>query len=524
MFKLLLSISLLFTLSLWKANVPEETNEDLRMKVESLKQASSPMLAGEKVYSPQALHRYYLQDEFDKLWSDSEVQQIIHLLSEAPAEGLNPQDYHLPSIQALAEKKNALNEAEKIQLELLLTDGLLLYLSHLQSGKIDPRTTDANWKINKREVDPVSLLNQVSLEELVDNNIPAHPAYRHLRTELKRLTKEGQASANTQITSGEALKKGMRSHRVQQLKQRLAEEQYFSGESNELFDEELEEAVMRFQQHHHLEADGVAGRSTLRLLNLSREEKMNLLKVNMERWRWLPQEFADFRIQVNIADYKLKVIDQNEVIREHKVIVGKPYRKTPVFYATMSYLVFSPTWTIPLGILKGDVIPAMQKNEGYLQKKNIAVFDQQGNKIDPAGIDWSSTAARSYTYRQPAGADNALGDVKFMFPNEYAVYLHDTPSRELFNRSDRSFSSGCIRVEKPLELAEYLLNDPEKWNKVNIDQLIKKRQTTTAYLQRKPEVYLLYLTAFPDEEGKIVYRQDIYERDGMIMAALDREN
>lgn len=249
------------------------------------------------------------------------------------------------------------------------------------------------------------------------------------------------------------------------------------------------------------------------------ETKINQLKVNLERLRWMPKKFNSNRITVNTARFLMQYYQSNNLIHEEKVIVGKKARQTPVFNATMTYLVLNPTWTVPPGILKNDVIPGVRKSPGYLSAKKLLVYDKSGSVLNPSEIDWNSKEVFGYTYRQNPGKDNALGAVKFMFPNPYSIYLHDTPSKELFNNNERTFSSGCIRLHNPLDFAELLLKETE-WDKEKIDKQIKSEKTVSIKLQSAFEVYIYYLTTYIDKEGNIVWLKDIYERDENLLKYL----
>ena len=249
---------------------------------------------------------------------------------------------------------------------------------------------------------------------------------------------------------------------------------------------------------------------------MTAEAHVGKIRANLERARWVLYDPESEFLVVNIAGFTLYLLRRGEVVWRTRVQVGRPYRQTPIFKAEMTYLVVNPTWTVPPGILRNDIVPAVRRNPDYLASRNIEVYDQNDLLVDPATVDWSR---RSFPYRfvQKPGPDNALGRVKFMFPNEHAVYLHDTPSRDLFDRDSRAFSSGCIRVEHPFELAEQLLGARAR---ERLDAVVASGRTQTVFLEKPMTVMLLYWTVEPDAEGRVTFLPDVYERDAGVIAAL----
>lgn len=273
----------------------------------------------------------------------------------------------------------------------------------------------------------------------------------------------------------------------------------------------FENIIKKVQHNHGLNADGSIGKLTFEAINTPIEDREKQLYINMERIRWLPEKLDEYRVVVNIADFTLDVMDGRDTLINMRTIVGRNFRQTPVFESNMTYLVFSPTWTVPPGILRNDMLPAIKKDKGYLSKNNMVVLDRSGGRVDASQIDWQKMSGGNFTYiiRQMPGQNNALGNVKFMFPNSHSVYLHDTPSRGLFSKDERTFSSGCIRVEKPHELAKILLNDSVKWSDDKIRAAMRLSNERTVLLKRTIKVYLYYLTAWDGDN----FRKDIYNRD-----------
>ncbi|MBU4486700.1 MAG: L,D-transpeptidase family protein, partial [Candidatus Delongbacteria bacterium] len=248
-----------------------------------------------------------------------------------------------------------------------------------------------------------------------------------------------------------------------------------------------------------------------------------------ERLRWMPENYGKLYILINLANYKLSYYKDNEFVESHNIIIGKAYRKTPVFSDKMTYLVFNPTWTVPPTILYKDMIPAVRKDKDYLTKKNIKVFKDnlvKSPEIPSDSIDWMNSSGKNFYYRlvQDPGPNNSLGEVKFMFPNKYNIYLHDTPDKNLFQKEERSFSSGCMRLENPISFAELLLKDIPGWNAEKINIVISTRKETTVNLKTPVYVHIQYLTTWVDENGEIQFRNDIYDRDGAVLEGLNKKN
>jgi len=292
-----------------------------------------------------------------------------------------------------------------------------------------------------------------------------------------------------------------------------------------VYDAELEAAVKRFQDRHGLTTDGIIGAGTFAALNVPVSARIDQIRVNMERARWVMHELKGEFVLVDVAAFDVSWFRSDEPVWSSKVIVGRPYRETPIFKSLITYVVFNPTWTIPPGILVKDKLPILKKDPGYLQRNHIRVLDSRGREVDPHSVNWKAYGPGRlppYQLRQDPGDDNALGLVKIMFPNRYSVYLHDTPTKSLFDKDERTFSSGCIRVQKAFELAELVLDDPVRWNSAAIAEVVAAKATRTVNLARPVPVLILYWTAQPTIDGRVIFRNDVYGRDPSTLAALDR--
>jgi len=320
---------------------------------------------------------------------------------------------------------------------------------------------------------------------------------------------------------------------VAQLVENLSARAYLnlkSLDNRDYFNQRVKRSVVRFQLDNGLNADGIVGRKTRKALNIPLEQRIKQIIVNMERWRWLPENLGSRYIYVNIADYNLKLYENNQLKMEMKTIVGQEQRSTPVFSDEIDYLVLNPYWYVPKSIAVKDKLPLIKEDYRYLQENNYSLFQYTGNnnlkEIDPAEVDWSEIDKDNFNYllRQNPGDENALGRVKFMFPNRFSIYLHDTPSKYLFSETERGFSSGCIRIEKPVDLAEYLLKDQEKWDRQAIEAEMKKDKEKTVYLNNPIKIYLQYNTVWVDSLGNLNFREDIYGRDQKIIEEYFQQN
>ncbi len=292
-----------------------------------------------------------------------------------------------------------------------------------------------------------------------------------------------------------------------------------------VFDESLEQAVIRFQRRHGLKEDGVVGRNVLDALNVPAEERIDQIRVNLERARWVLRHLDDTFVLVDIAGFRVFFQKNNQIVWSCKAQVGRPYRDTPVFKSRITHVEINPTWVVPPTIFEKDILPGIRKDRRYLKKKNITVLDGKGRPVNPLSINWSLYPRQHFpfTLRQDPGKNNALGRIKIMFPNKYFVYLHDTPHKELFAQEERTFSSGCIRIEKPFELAELLLGDPDIWNQAGFMKAVRSERTRTVFLPGPVTILLLYWTVEVDDDGVIYFKRDPYNRDREVLEGLGRD-
>ncbi len=487
-----------------------------------------------------AVTRLYLLRSFVPAWIDANGQPVnaagdfISHLRGVATEGLVP-EYYRP--EELASRLTAVTDGQGsldqlVDLELLLSDAWLTLAGHLLRGRVDPEVLYGQWLASPRERDLVSLLDTALASgdpvDVLGELEPAYSQYARLRDALAELRQVDPASEPPRVASGFALRLGDEDERVPSIRRRLR----YTGDLPEganlddtRFDGLVDAALLSFQARHGLEADGIFGRGTRSMLNRSVADLIAQVEINMERFRWLPRAPEPRHLRVNIADFSLELVEENEVVMTMGVIVGKPFRQTPVFSGSMTYLVLSPSWHLPPTIAREDILPRLKRDPNALAEDGIRVLQGWGaneREIDPASVDWRTISARNlpYHFRQDPGPNNALGRVKFMFPNRFSVYLHDTPAKQLFDRAQRDFSSGCIRVERPGDLATHLLLEDPAWTPERVKEAMASGREQTVSLPRALPVHLYYLTAWVDENGTLQAREDIYERDTRLREAL----
>lgn len=482
-----------------------------------------------------AVRAFYAARGHAPLWLDdgrptNRARQAAAVLRAAEADGLEPAHYEAERLAARIDGRGD----EPAALELAVTGELLHFLAELRYGRFArPALAQADTHLAPGGLDAGEVLVRLAraddLAAVVRGMAPANTPYRALRRVLAHYREDAAAGGWPVVPEGATLKPGMVDPRVPALRRRLAATgDLVVGDGTAdgtLYDPVLVDSVDRFQRRHGLEPDGVVGRNTRAELNVTAEDRVSQVALNMERWRWMADDLGDRYVFVNLAGFELDVVEHGATVMAMRVVVGRPYRRTPMFTGEMTYLEFSPTWTVPPTILKQDLLPQLRKDPAYLAQKGIEVFSGWGpeaRRLDPTTIDWHDGMARlmSYRYVQPPGPKNALGRVKFMFPNPYSIYLHDTPERELFARASRAFSSGCIRVQRPAELAGYLLADQESWTRESIERAMAGSVPTRAKLSRTLPVHLVYATAWVGEGGTVEFRGDVYGRDATLRESI----
>jgi murein L,D-transpeptidase YcbB/YkuD len=529
------ALLLFFAAATWSQE--SDLREAILHEVEQVRYSERLSVGDVDVASGDLLAEFYEQREFRPAWVGIErLETLIELAEETAADGLDPEDYHLSDLLRVREmmrRGEPLSLQQRAAADIGMTDALIRLGYHQRFGKVNPYDLDPMWNFS-RELNgrnPVEFLEQAttaaSLRAFGDELFPRVELYTRLQKALADYRAIAESGGWPQVPAGPTLRSDEADERLRVLAQRLA----VTGDlpagarvDDATYGGELESAVKRFQARHGLDADGIIGPATLRALNVPVEDRINQIRVNLERGRWVLDNLEPDFIIVNIAGFRVYVFRDGKEQWDSRVVVGKTYRKTPVFRSDMKYVVFNPTWTVPYSIATKDILPKVKQDTSYLTSRNFIVKDRGGNVVDPDSVNWASLSRGNFPYTlvQQPGTSNALGEIKFMFPNEHAVYLHDTPSKSLFGRAERTFSSGCVRVENPFDFAEQLLG-PDGWDAERVERERQTRETRSIFLSKPMPVLLLYWTAEVDDDGNVQFYEDVYERDQAVLKALDAD-
>lgn len=513
-----------------------EDHEALRIEIEQLRESGRLSIGGIDIASGSLLSEFYERRAFSPAWSGiAKMDSLIAAIKATAEDGLTPADYHLEKLEhvrGLLVNGHQATSRERAALDIALTDSLIRLGYHQRFGKVNPYELNPIWNFT-RELggkDPARAIQEVidadSLSDTIAKIFPRADIYRGLQSYLAEHRKLAEAGGWPRVPDGSTLRPGAADERLSVLSRRLA----ITGDLPAsvpstpagTYGGELETAVKNFQTRHGLESDGIIGPATLRALNVPVEARIDQIRVNLERGRWVLDNLDDNFVIVNIGGFRAYLYRDKKRVWSTRVVVGKTYHKTPVFRSEMKYIVFNPTWTVPYSIATKEMLPAIKNDPNYLAARNFDVKNRNGEIIDHASIDWTQVTARNfgYTFVQRPGTSNALGEIKFMFPNQYAVYLHDTPSKSLFARAERTFSHGCVRVDQPFDFAEVLLG-PDGWTRARIDSERNSRVTKSVFLSKPLSVLLLYWTAEVGDDGQIHFYDDVYQRDQAVLTALN---
>jgi L,D-transpeptidase YcbB len=483
-----------------------------------------------------SVEKLYRERDFYPIWIQNKPALRTYLASvcHATRHGLNPSNY---SLGLLAEEYGRVQStpgadsdeyaSSVARLELLTTYSFLSYGSHLLSGFTEPL-----WDVNPENVNLYELLAEAlgtgSLAQLLQRLSPSQPEYSRLQEALeehRRMLRAGgwpvipelselgnderrRVIAARLIASGDL-------HPLTRLENTVTHTSLAGQEnSSRPSEESLDRAIRGFQKRHGLVADGIVGPRTIAEMNVAVEERIRQIELNLERWRWLPRHLGSRYLIVNVPDYSLTAYEGGKRVMKMAVVIGKEYTPTPVFSDAITYLEVNPYWNIPRSIATGEMLPKIQEDLSFLSRNRIEVL--RGRQVvDPAEVDWGQMGRNNFPYRlrQEPGPNNSLGLIKFMFPNEYNVYLHDTPAGHLFERPDRAYSHGCIRVERPADLGGWILKDHPNWDQDRLEAAMGSGERRQVTLENPLPVYLLYWTAWVDPEGAVNFRRSVYDRD-----------
>lgn len=535
----------IFPMLLWASELVSQTEiqDQIRLRLESSETGEPVKIREKKLLASEDIQSFYVNRTFHEAWStDGIVTEIAYELrfeiKQAQFDGLNPADYNLALLESFFasfesnKKSNSVNNSSDLaDFDLLMSDAFFHLASHLELGKVDPTKFDSKWEITRKttKVNYIELLEtgleSGSIRKSLESLYPSFNIYRKGREVIRALDERRKSDSMDwrSVKIDKTLNVGGSNNSVTALRQRLIFWGYLSSDpvsDPKLYDSAMMVAVQAFQKRNGMEPDGALGKMTVNALNQSPRNLMDKAAVNMERLRWLPDSLRDSEmILVNIANFHLDYLSKGDTLFSGKVIVGKQYHASPIFSAPMKYIVFSPYWNVPSSIAKNELIPIIRRNPNYLWQKNMEVVTHSGKLVDPSTVNWFSKSF-PYMIRQKPGGENSLGLVKFMFPNKHNVYLHDTPSKSLFEREDRALSHGCIRLQHPEKLAKLLLDDDPYWTDEKIQEAMHQSKEQIVNLNREIPVVLIYLTFWADSKGQGHFRPDIYGRDGEVLVAL----
>ena len=507
----------------------------LLLELEYLSQLETASSKEVEVASAELLGEIYGRLDYAMVWSDpTKIDRWIESVEASARDGFDVSDFRLAELRKAKRELQTLNEPtpeRRARIEILLSDSVVRLAFSQVFGKVNPYGLDENWNYRRerREVSPedalVALLNSPSPGAEIDQFIARGPLYNALRDAHERYRAIEADGGWPMVPNGDTIRPGDADPRIAAIAERLAvsrDIESATSAANRL-DEYLEAGVRRFQSRHGLDADGIIGKGTLAAMNVPAKDRVVTLQVNLDRVRWLADDIEDEMVVVNIAGFEAYLMRSGELVWRTRVQVGKSYHQTPVFRDEITYIAVNPTWTVPYSIATKEMLPKLKSDPTYLVSREFDVKDRNGIIVDSTRVDWQSLSRGNFPYTlvQRPGPANALGRVKFIFPNKHAVYLHDTPSKYLFERAGRAFSHGCIRTQNPFDLAELLLA-PQGWDRQRIQETLDSKELTNIVLETPVPVLLTYFTVRVDSNGTVNFFDDVYKRDERVAEALAR--
>ena len=505
--------------------------EALRSLLESSRRPSFVTRDAEGARLWKVTQQFYKSRNYELSWIEDsaprpQMADLMKALWSAEREGLDPLLYNVSLLDQRRQEaskgfltKKGFEPTEAGHLDVWLTYIAMKYSSDLADGLSDLAHADPEWQIKREKFDPRAWLERALASNAVGASLleltPGNDHYRGLRKALADYRSRA-ANGGWPRVPPTRLKPGQRHPHVAAIAKRLTASGDYSGKvpadgQAAEYSGQLVEAVKQFQRRHGLADDGIVTPGVVTEMNVPIEARIAQIQLNLERWRWLPRDLGERHILVNIPEYRLEVWDRGKVPVAMRTVVGKQDTPTPIFNDVMTHVVFSPYWNVPPDIVEGETLPAVLGDPGFLQRQNMEVLDESGKPVDPSSIDLSDP--RKYRFRQKPGSTNSLGLVKFMFPNQFNVYLHDTPANSLFARASRSYSHGCVRLEQPVALARYVLRDQPEWTEDEIRRAMEAGEEKHVKLKRPIPVYLGYWTARVSSDGQLQFRKDVYGID-----------
>lgn len=502
------------------------------------------MIRGEPIPVNHVLSAIYAQSHFRARWTSAfTVAQLMTELRRCRQDGLRPEDYHLDALEQMGLESigEIPSPSYLAQRDLLLTDALVRLAFHLYYGKVDPQTLHPRWRMPPYigNLEAAALINRKieagGIRLFIDSLRPDHPFYRRLRAALTTYRRMADAGGFPEIPDGPLIEKETRDSRVPLIRQRLQRSGDLpaaSPDAGDLFDAAMEEATARFQDRHRIalfapgveDRYGAVGEETRERMNIPIEHLIDRIRVNLERARWVMRQLPGYFVIADIADFNVSLVESGKVVWHARAQVGDVYRKTPVFQSAIKYMEINPTWTVPPGILDYSILPHLKKDPADPLLRRFQVFDRNGKRVDqPESIPWSRYTGSSLPYRvvQPPGPSNPVGRIKFIFPNPDFVFMHDTPQKDFFDLERRDLSAGCVRIERPFELAAHLMRLDGRPGDDRAATMLSSGKTGRIHFRRPVPVILFYGTVTVNEQGAVTFLEDVYKRDPNLLAALE---
>ncbi|NIA68228.1 L,D-transpeptidase family protein [Pelagibius litoralis] len=493
----------------------------------------------DEIESLTVLERFYQERDLQPLWvletgAGLRARQLADLLVAADLDALDPRDYGAEQVVGLLDSTAP---AQLAELEVRLTQGLVRFVADLGQGRTTPHIADPELFVFRQEVRKEDVLAAAAAAEdlavFAGGYRPQTPRYDRQKVALAEYRALATQGGWAPLPEGPTLKPGMTDPRIGLLRERLRlwgdlkpdQDLSETGGDADFYDDNLVVAVKWMQYRHGLAQDGAVGKKTLAAFNVPIETRIEQMTLNLERRRWMPDDLGKRHAFVNLADQLLKLVDGEKTLLDMPVVVGKPYHSTPVFSHRMTYLVINPFWNVPPSIARKELLPKIKQNASYLAENNFTLFSDWSSGaqvVDPVAVDWAVVNRNNFPYklRQGSGDGNALGRVKFMFPNRFNIYLHDTPAKSLFGKAERTFSHGCIRVQDPPLLAEAVLAGTEGWPLDRVNRTIDSGERRIVTLKEPLPVHIAYLTSWVNKDGSVHFRKDVYGRDAKLAEAL----
>lgn len=477
----------------------------------------------------EAIDAYYAENDYAAVWLENGIpsdkaRTVVDALRRASEHGLNPLDY---GAEALFQKSRVVVPETLGSFEVHLSTAFVNYAQDLNAGRLDPKSVTRENVIYPDAISEAKILSQGKKTRFITAYLrllaPHTPRYERLKAALGNYRKMAAAGGWEAIEEGEVLKPDMDDPRVPALRRRLAVSGDYVGPTDLVstkYQGPVVKAVEYFQKRHGLEIDGVVGGNTLKQLNVPIEDRIATMEYNLERRRWMQDDYGRYYIFANLADQVVKLVRDEKTLHAELIQVGLPYHRTPVFTDEMEYIEINPYWNVPKSIAVNELLPKLRQNPGSLAADNFEVLI--GNRaVSPVNVSWSAYSKSHFPVRlrQRPGGKNALGRIKFMFPNRFNIYIHDTPSKQKFDAASRFFSHGCLRLRDPFKLAEVILRE-QGWDREKIDATVASGKRTVVNLETKIPVHIAYMTAWVNKDGSVHFRRDVYGRDATLGRAL----